>query len=221
MAEVIVGGGDRIVLRTGPTGQVQIDFAVEIVPEAPPSPPAPALPFEDIVASIPVNPHAPNPPATPGRWAFRTPAEIRGITVHHTGTHDYLALARYCTGPKGLPTTQYTYFVTANGEVLKCVDDAVAFWHDHGGYRNFRISIGLAGWLHKTPPPPAQITGLARICAYLLDKYQLPMSSIVGHRDVALPARVNTECPGWYAPPVGCGWKPDFDVALTAATANV
>jgi len=218
MTEHIVGDGDRVILRTSQTGQVQVEFRVEIV-SAPPVPPAPPpLPWTpvDVIASMPTNPQAPNPPATPGRWATRTAAQIKGITVHHTGTHDYLAAARYCTGSKGLPTTQYTYWVQADGTVLHCVPDNLALWHDHAGYPNYYISVGLAGWVHQTPPPPAQIAGLAQLCAYLLGKYGIPRARIVGHRDRALPYGVSTQCPGWYPAPVGSGWKPDFDAALTA-----
>lgn len=220
MSKVVrVGDGDVVEFLTSPSGRGYVEFRVQIVPDhpVPPDPPAPVLPpFEDVIALMPTNPRAPNPPASPGRWATRTPEQIKGVTVHHTGSHDYMAVARYCTGAKGLPCTQYAYWVAADGAVLKCVEDNIALWHDHAGYPNSHLAVGMAGWLHKVRPPVAQIEGLARLCAYLMREYAIPVARVVGHRDRAAPARVGTECPGWYPPPIGSGWKPDFDAALAA-----
>lgn len=195
-----------------------------VLPPVPPLPPLPTVPWVDLTATFPTNPTAQNPYQSPGRWATRVPTA--GITVHHTGSNDAYALARVCLAKgytvngvwrAGLPTTQYSIFIQTDGVALLCVPLNQAGWHDHAGYPNSNISIGLAGYWHRTRPPAALITGLARVVAYLLNEYNIPLARVVGHRDRALPNGVSTECPGWYAAPLGAGWKPDFDAALAAA----
>lgn len=216
MTDFVIGDGDRVVVRAG---DGPVNFAVEVLP-AEVKPPAPSLPWVDVTATFPTNPTAQNPPASPGRWATRRPT---GITVHHTGTDDAYALARVCLAKvyvidgrryAGLPTTQYHVFVQQDGSALLCVPLEQGFWHDHAGYPNANISVGIAGYWHKTRPPSALIEGLARVCAQLMKMYSIPIARVVGHRDRALPNGVSTECPGWYPAPLGSGWREDFFAAV-------
>ena len=115
---------------------------------------------------------------------------------------------------RGLPTTQYHIFVQQDGSALLCVPLEQGFWHDHAGYPNANISVGVAGYWHKTRPPVALIEGLARVCAHLMKTYNIPLARVGGHRDRALPNGVSTECPGWYPAPLGSGWREDFYAAL-------
>ena len=194
-------------------------------PETPVGPP-----FVDRIAVYPTNPHAQNPTSSPGRWATGRPT---GITVHHTGTADPLALARYCVSKRyyvngawreGLPTSQYHIFVHEDGTSELGVPLDQRGWHDHSGYPSPNASIGMARYWHKVKPPAVMIAGLARVVAWLMREYDIPAARVEGHRDWALRVRpnpVNTECPGWYPAPVGSNWKPDFDAALTAALAEI
>jgi N-acetyl-anhydromuramyl-L-alanine amidase AmpD len=116
-----------------------------------------------------------------------------------------MALARYCTGPKNLPTTQYTYFVARDGRCFQCVADEVAFWHDHTGYPNHYISIGMAGYWHQATPPPVQLTGMAILVDYLMVKYKIPLAEVQGHKERAARYGYRTECPGW-----DHGWRELF-----------
>ena len=190
-----------------------------VVPPVVPPPP-PATPWDDVTATFPTNPTAQNPYQSPGRWATRAPA---GITLHHTGSYDAYALARVCLAKsytingvlrKGLPTTEYHIFIQTDGTALLCVPLEQGFWHDHAGYPNSHVSIGLAGYWHKTRPPEAMIAGAALVVAYLMREYNIPLARVVGHRDRALPNGISTECPGWYPAPLGTNWKPDFMEAL-------
>ena len=229
MTRYVLLPGDEVTLRV-PASVFEAHLALAVVIEqedAPPvAPPAPGLPWEDVTATFPTNPQAQNPPASPGRWATRRPV---GITVHHTGSHDPYALARACLGKayviggrtyKGLPTTQYHIFIHADGRALVCVPLEQAGWHDHGGYPNSNISIGLAGYWHKQKPPAVVVESLARVCAHVMREYAIPRERVVGHRDRARAVGVGTECPGWDAAPIGAGWRGEFDAALTAALAR-
>lgn len=207
MTEYVVGDGDRLVIRATGKGVIQVDLVVELPP-----PDAPTLPFVDVIAEMPVNPYAQNPPKSPGRWAQRRGEQIRGITVHHTGADDYLALARYCTVNKSLPTTQYTYFVARDGTVYHCVADGEAFWHDHTGYPNFNIAVGIAGYWHQAQPPEALLEGLARIVAWLQARYGIPLAEVQGHDERARRYNYATACPGWNK----AGWRSRFFEVLGA-----
>jgi len=117
----------------------------------------------------------------------------------------------------GLPTTQYHIFVDVDGSALLCVPLDQGLWHDHGGYPNANVSVGVAGYWHKTRPPAALVAGLARVVAHLVRTYDIAIQRVVGHRERAALYGVSTECPGWAAAPVGSGWKGDFDAALVEA----
>jgi len=223
MTRYVLLPGDEVTLRV-PVDVTEAHLALAVVieqPEPPPVEPPAARPvWEDVTATFPTNPTAQNPPASPGRWATRRPT---GITVHHTGSHDAYALARFCLSKAytiggrryvGLPTTQYHVFVDTDGSALLCVPPEQAFWHDHAGYPNSNISVGIAGYWHKRQPPVELIEGLARVCAHLMWLFDIPVGRVVGHRDRALPNRISTECPGWYPAPVGAGWKGAFEAAL-------
>lgn len=223
MAQYVLLPGDEVTLRL-PAGALEASLVLAVVveqAETPVQPPQPGgPPWEDVTGSFPTNPTAQNPPASPGRWATRRPT---GVTVHHTGTRDAYALARVCLGKAytiggrryvGLPTTQYHVFVDTTGDALLCVPLEQAGWHDHAGYPNANVAVGIAGYWHKQRPPLDLIEGLARVCACLMRTFDIPVGRVVGHRDRALPNGISTECPGWYNAPVGSGWKADFDAAL-------
>ncbi|MBN2258745.1 MAG: N-acetylmuramoyl-L-alanine amidase [Anaerolineaceae bacterium] len=166
--------------------------------------PAPAPdgpPWVDVIAEMPTNSRATQPQASPGQWATRRADQIKGITIHHTLSHDRLALARYIIREKDLPTTEYTWWVDRDGLVLLCVPVELALWHDHTGYPNYNLSIGLAGSLHVAPPPARQIEGAAGLVAYLMRTYSIPLEEVQGHND-----RYPTLCPGWDA----AGWRATF-----------
>jgi hypothetical protein len=83
------------------------------------------------------------------------------------------------------------------------------FWHDHTGWPNYHISVGLAG--DRTGGiGDAQLEGLGRVVAYLMTQYNIPLSGVRGHCDY-----VATACPGWNAG----GWKTQFYAALGEMTA--
>ena len=161
-----------------------------------------ALPYIDIVDEMPVNQN----PTAPDAWWVRTPEQITGITVHHTMSHDARATARYCTDVKGRPSIQYHFWVAREGEVYLCAPLEWGMWHDHCGHENPNVSVGLAGRLHEAKPSEVQLQAAARIVAWLMEKYNVPLPEVQGHND----RYAGTICPGWDH----ADWREDFYTAL-------
>ena len=112
-------------------------------------------------------------------------------------------------GGKGRPTTEYTFWVTIDGEILYCVDIERGCWHDHTGHRNTHVSVGMAGRWDYEAPPTVQMRATADLCKYLAHIYQ-SIREIKGHCDY-----FSTACPGWN----GAHWKAQFYNMLSPAPA--
>jgi len=140
----------------------------------------------------------------PGASVWPVRDTITGITIHHTMSHSPVATARYCTRVKGYPTTQYTYWVSADDgcPVYQCLRDSVACWHDHTGRLQTTISVGMAGRLDVAKPPLEQIAACVNLCAALMRRYGLQIEQVKGHND----RYSGTVCPGWDV----SSWRDDF-----------
>lgn len=140
----------------------------------------------------------------PIRGQGKMPAKITGITIHHTMSHSPIATAQYCTNVKGYPTTQYHYWVSANDdtEVYQLLKEEWGIWHDHTGTYQTNLSIGMAGHLHNHKPPQDQIEACAMLCKHLMEKHNLTIENVKGHKD----QYSGTVCPGWD----NSNWRDDF-----------
>ncbi|MBN2389297.1 MAG: N-acetylmuramoyl-L-alanine amidase [Anaerolineae bacterium] len=190
---------------------------------------APGAPvWTDIRDALPVN-LAPDDPWLVANgitdWWKRTPAQITGITIHHVASNgDPFVTARYITKPqaqggKGLPRTQYNFWIQPTGEIICCLDVTYGPWHDNCGHRNEHVSIALNGALHKTRPTQAALTAAARLVVWLMDEYGIDGQNVLGHNEWAMRCLNRTTnytiCPGWtYIPPF---WKNDFYAAVDEA----
>jgi len=193
-----------------------------VLAEEPEPPPEPLPPWEDHIAEMPVNRAPDHPDLVKHKWKFwpeRALSDITGITIHHTCSHSPLALTRWITRPqsqggKGYPSTQYALWVSAGDGCPIWLHAPLEWgiWHDHTGAHQTTISIGMAGTLHVNKPPQEQIDATARLCAYLMNEFDIPVSEIQGHGDRAKAVNVYTVCPGWYA----AGWVVQFQEALRA-----
>jgi hypothetical protein len=185
----------------------------------------PLPPWTDARGTLPTNPRpdASALIAQRGGWWKRALEDIDGITIHHTLSHNPAATAAYITKPvaqggKGHATTEYHFWVTAEGEALYHVDLTEGLWHDHCGDHNTHISIGMAGSLHTAKPSTAQLTAAARLVAYLMRWLDIDMANVAGHNDWAYKcSKVSTVCPGWDK----AAWRGDFYAALNAELARV
>jgi len=143
-------------------------------------------------------------------WPTRT--DVTGITIHHTLSHSPTATAGYITRSKGYPSTQYSYWVSADDgcPVYWCLDDDIACWHDHTGRLQTTMSVGMAGRWDKVKPSFEQMEACAKLCHVLMGRYGFPFAQIQGHNDRAKKAGVNTVCPGWDM----AHWRDDFYTIL-------
>lgn len=184
--------------------------------------------WTDIRARLPVN-HAPDDPWLAANfitdWWERTPEQITGITIHHVASNgDPYVTAAYITKPraqggKGLPRTQYNFWIEPSGEIIYCLDVKYGPWHDNCGHRNQHVSIALNGALHKTRPTQAALTSAARLVTWLMEEYDIEIQNVTGHNEWAMRCLNRTTnytiCPGWtYTAPF---WKAEFYTALSAA----
>lgn len=205
---VTLGAGDSVKLRI-PAEIETVTIALEhfdpvVAPEN--------VVIYNIIDQLPTNPKSTNP----AKWWVRTPEDIRGITIHHTGCDSPEQAARILIN-KGRPSTEYAYFVQYDGKLYQCLDDSAGVWHDHTGDHNRNLSIGLAGYWHKQEPSLTQLTGLARLVWHLMQKYNLPLEQVQGHRQRAKDAaNIVTECPGWES----AGWKQKFFDVLAVVMAE-
>lgn len=196
------------ILELDPTQEYHLKF------KKPPT--GDAFPWVDVIDQMPYNLTPDDPYFISNNittWWARTPDQINGITIHHTISHNMQAIADYITRPraqcgKGRPTTEYTFWITTNGEVRLCNDLKWGCWHDHTGHRNTHISIGLAGRWDYEKPPTVQLEACADLCAWLMKEYDIKLDNVRGHREWANGITV---CPGWSS----AGWKQDFYNLLT------
>lgn len=210
-APAATGASRELQLLAGDTVTIHAPAAVSDTP-----------PWVDVRDQMPVN-LKPDEPwlVEQGRtgWWQRTLGQIDGITLHHTMTHNLLACASYITraraqGGKGYPTTQYAFWVQADGVIKYCVDLTQAPWHDHCGDENTHIAVGIAGEWDAESPPRVQLEATARLCAYLMRTLAIPLANVEGHREWShrYQGKPMTTCPGW----LPGGWRDAFFALLQA-----
>jgi len=120
---------------------------------------------------------------------------IDTVVLHHTSS---AATARGIAGFFSQPSAKVSshYVVDRSGELVRCVPDKDRAWH--AGVSSFKgrsnvnvFSIGIEICNvgdNKEPYPTAQVQSTIRLVAWLLQAYDIPMSRITRHKDVALPA---------------------------------
>jgi len=168
---------------------------------------------EDIRATLATNAFCP-PPLQNG-WHQRKPAEITGLTIHHTlSWSPWATAAYYVLKTGGRPTIPYHYWVCPCGEVLHCLDLTQGCWHDHTGHHNTTVSIGMAGSLHLYRPTKRQLASAVALVTFLVFQLDLPQYEVLGHNDRSAPVGYPTVCPGWDSAPSG-RWRMDFLTAVS------
>lgn len=186
------------------------------------------VPYEDIVASLPIN-ESPDQKYMVKRkwtrWPVMEPARRTGITVHHTCSHSPLGTARYCSRPvraggKGYPSIQYHFWVSAadNCPIFLCAPVEWGIWHDNTGAFQETVAVGMAGRLDLSRPPDEQIGAAVRLIVWLMQEYDIPLENVKGHRDRWFGRRGQrkTICPGWDH----TGWRGDFFALLSGEVAG-
>jgi N-acetyl-anhydromuramyl-L-alanine amidase AmpD len=112
--------------------------------------------------------------------------DIRRLIIHHTGVStdpNPDAIARYQVSQRGMPGIGYHFLIRFDGRVQQTQPLTVASAHTTR-HNDDSVGIAFAGSFMQGIPTPAQITGGAHLCAFLLDQLGLPVSAITGRRDV-------------------------------------
>lgn len=140
-------------------------------------------------------------------------ADVRTVVCHHTagpGSGNYPSLGIVCDGRSDLrgPLAQLglgrdgTVYVIAAGLAYHAGyvrDDSYSNAHAIGIEAE---ATGVTTW------PAAQMDAYARLCAALCEHYKVPVSRVLGHKEVCAPAGRKTD--------------PNFDMAaFRAAVTNV
>jgi hypothetical protein len=136
----------------------------------------------------------PNADAPPRPWKW--------IVIHHSATATgSAAMFDKMHREKGWDELGY-HFVIGNGTLTG--DGQVEVgprWpiQKHGAhaktpdnrFNDYGIGICLVGNFEETHPTPAQMRSLAKLVAFLMHRYDIPLECVIGHRDTKA-----TECPG-------------------------
>jgi hypothetical protein len=186
-----------------------------------PSPTASISPPADLGAGgIGTRPAAPGiaastPRAGSNPWRPTVPArDWKHIVIHHTatgsGSVESINAAHLKNKDRnGNPWLGIGYhFVIGNGDGMP--DGAIEptfRWRTqiqgaHAGstnkdYNERGIGICLVGNFEKSPPTAAQRRSVKLLVATLKSEYKIPMTSVVGHKDIRASS---TECPGKFFP---------------------
>lgn len=116
------------------------------------------------------------------------------LVIHHTGNpkDDNISAESLHESHlnKGWAGIGYHFVIRKNGSIeLGRPMDAIGS-HAYG-YNSHSIGIHLCGNFNLAEPTNAQIESCAVLLAWLMEQYDLPVSSIVGHQDLDA-----TSCPG-------------------------
>ena len=123
----------------------------------------------------------------------RSAKKIKFIIIHYTGMkNENSAFKRLCSLSSKVSAH---YFIKKNGEIINLVPDLYEAWHAGiSKWKKFKslnqYSIGIeihnSGHDHKYENfSIKEISSLIKLLKYLLKKYQINTSNILGHSDVA------------------------------------
>jgi len=126
--------------------------------------------------------------------------KIDTIVIHHTGSFSTLqGVASYFQDINSRVSAHY--IIGKDGTIVQCVDERYRAWH--AGVSSFlgkpdtnTYSIGieiLNNGDDKDPFTSYEYEALGKLTAYLMKKYEIPISNIVGHKDIALPLGVKID----------------------------
>lgn len=122
-------------------------------------------------------------------------AKISAIVLHHTAMkEDAKEVGAFFARPNAKVSAHY--IVDRSGYIVRSVADQQRSWHagrsEFQGMANvndFSIGIEICNLGDSQEPySDQQYDGLIRLVAHLVQQYQIPLSRITRHRDVAVPA---------------------------------
>lgn len=146
----------------------------------------------------------PNQPAKEDKKDVPNKIQWKYVVIHHSATNNGSAkiFDRYHREEKGLTEGLAYHFVIGNGSSSKDGqletggrwEKQIAGVHCWDGKMNQQsIGICLVGDFDQTKPTEKQVAALLKLLKELCQKYNIPNSNIVMHRDVD---KGETNCPG-------------------------
>ena len=124
---------------------------------------------------------------------IRKKKKIKFIVIHYTGMQSERASIKRLTDSKSEVSTHY--LINRKGSIAKMVDEKNAAWHvGKSKWKNFTnlndqsIGIELTNKGHQfgySNFSKKQITKLIFLCKFLIKKYNIKKTNILGHSDVA------------------------------------
>jgi hypothetical protein len=169
------------------------------------------LPIGSILAHSSASPPRPavnDPPPGEGEAAWRPLCDERPwrwIVLHHSASEvGSAAIFDREHRARGWDGLGY-HFVIDNGQGAPDgqIEVGPRWWQQKWGahtgstpdnaYNNYGIGICLVGDFSRQSPTQAQLRSLQTLLAYLMDRYRIDASCVIGHRDAP---NANTECPG-------------------------
>lgn len=130
--------------------------------------------------------------------------DIDYLIVHHVGdmpagfpVEDPVATVRQWHLARGWSDIGYHKVICPSGAVKQGRADAVVGAHAFGA-NGPSLGILVVGDFRKAKPPAAQRKALVSVLATLCKRHNIPVSHIIGHRDVArlFPGGAASDCPG-------------------------
>ncbi|NLF01839.1 MAG: N-acetylmuramoyl-L-alanine amidase, partial [Anaerolineales bacterium] len=126
-------------------------------------------------------------------WDRRT-LPATHVVVHHSATSyntSIYEIAFYHVNNKDMPSIQYHYVVTADGQVCWMNDDELLVWHGHGS-NEWGIGVCLVGDFTHEHPPEVQLRAARELVAHLEARHGRRLE-VIGHKEAP---RAATACPG-------------------------
>lgn len=125
------------------------------------------------------------------------PENIQYLIVHHTATArdttTFEAVKRYHVS-KGWGDIGYHYFITADGKIWPGRSEDTVGAHASASSMNYKsLGICLTGNFMNEFPTYEQLQSLHDLLLKLMEKYNVNVNNVLGHREVPKAA---TACPG-------------------------
>lgn len=123
--------------------------------------------------------------------ALSSLSRVTKLVQHHMAheTWDFDDVAHYHRTGNGWNGIGYNYWISFDGKIYE--GRGIAQGAHVSGHNNYTLGIGYQGHFDRQRMTDAQLRAGAELNAWLVDKYNLSTSDIIGHNDLA-----RTACPG-------------------------
>ena len=130
-------------------------------------------------------------------YAVRLLEDITHIAVHHSAVPANVSPDRIAAFHVYNPTHQwpgigYHFYIWPRGEIFQTQPLDRISWHVYKN-NSYTVGVCLAGNFNATAPPELQLNAAAWLIAWLMQRLDIPLEGVLGHKEFPLNA---TACPG-------------------------